>query len=98
MLCRNEQQQQKDEKLLQLSAYRLLVQTTRRQEVADSKQLPTKESVKKRGHLWLTYLLAALYADSEQSPTVALSTAGDAAHLRGRGQVCALQQEIRMQE
>lgn len=66
--------------------------------MADSKQLPTKESVKKRGHLWLTYLLAALYADSEQSPTVALSTAGDAAHLRGRGQVCALQQEIRMEE
>lgn len=46
----------------------------------------------------LSYLLATLYVNSEQSPTVALGTAGDAAHLRGRGQMCWLQNEVKMEE
>lgn len=41
----------------------------------------------------LSYLFASLYVYSEQSPAVVLGTAGDAAHLRGRGQMCWLQKE-----
>lgn len=41
----------------------------------------------------LSYLLATLYVNSEQSPTITLGTAGDAAHLRGRGQMCRLQKK-----
>lgn len=52
--------------------------------------------MKKRGHL--RYLLSSLYVDSEQSPSVALSAAGDAAHLGWRGQMCGLQQEIKMEQ
>lgn len=46
----------------------------------------------------MRYLLASLYVDSEQSPAVALRAAGDAAHLGGRGQMCGLQQEIKMKK
>lgn len=45
----------------------------------------------------LIYLLATLYVNSEQSPTVALGTAGDTAHLRGCGQMCRLQKEAKME-
>lgn len=44
----------------------------------------------------LSYLFASLYVYSEQSPAVVLGTAGDAAHLRGRGQMCWLQKEAKV--
>lgn len=57
-----------------------------------------KCTVEKRGHVSWRYLFASLDVDGEQSPTVALGAAGDAAHLRGRGQVCGLQEERKMDE
>lgn len=79
-----------------------LLQTTDRQEVVDSTQIPAKESTKikkiNKGGATFGYLFASLYVNSEQSPAVTLSTAGDAANLRGRGQMSGLQQEAQVEE
>ncbi len=43
----------------------------------------------------LSYLFFSLYVHSEQSPTITLSRAGDAAHLRERSQTDGLQKRQR---